>query len=178
MSNWTYKLLSQGGRILLVKSILMSLAVYWLSLARMPGTILNYIRRYIFNFLWGCSQGKHKYPLVDWFTISKPYALEGWNIKNPEWFSLALHTKSFWLVLNGVGLWSQIIKHKYLKNLPVDVWLKPHTFKVQGTSHMWNGFMRAMSWITRCLGWKTGNGKNIKVGIDPITRVSSDYTLP
>ena len=34
-----------------------------------------------------------------------------------------------------------------------------------------------MSWITRCLGWKTGNGKNIKVGIDPIAGVSSDYTL-
>ena len=35
-----------------------------------------------------------------------------------------------------------------------------------------------MSWITRCLGWKTGNGKNIKIGLDPIAGVSSDYTLP
>ena len=33
-----------------------------------------------------------------------------------------------------------------------------------------------MSRITRCLGWKTGNGKNIKVGLDPIAGVSSDYT--
>ena len=38
--------------------------------------------------------------------FSKAYALGGWNIKNLEWFSLALRTKSFWLVLNGVGLWS------------------------------------------------------------------------
>ena len=90
---------------------------------------------------------------------------------------MALRTKSFRLVLNGVGLWSQIIKHKYLKNLLADVWLRHHTFKVQGTSHMWNGFIRAMSWITRCLGWKNGNGKNIKLGIDPIARFSSDYTL-
>ena len=43
---------------------------------------------------------------------------------------------------------------------------------------MWNGFIRAMSWITRYLGWKIGNGKNIKVGIDPIAGVSSDFTLP
>ena len=35
-----------------------------------------------------------------------------------------------------------------------------------------------MSWITRCLGWKIGNGKNIKVGIDPIAGVSSEFTLP
>ena len=43
---------------------------------------------------------------------------------------------------------------------------------------MWNGFIRAVSWITRCLGWNTNNGKNIKVGIDPIAGFSSDYTLP
>ena len=43
---------------------------------------------------------------------------------------------------------------------------------------MWNGFIHAMSWITRCIEWKIGNGKNIKVGLDPIASVSSDYTLP
>ena len=62
--------------------------------------------------------------------------------------------------------------------MPVDVWLRHQSFKVQGTSHMWNGFIRAMSRITRCLGWKTSDGKLIKIGIDPIAGVSSDYTLP
>ena len=79
--------------------------------------------------------------------------------------------------MNGTWLWSQIIKNKYLKNLPVDVWLRQQSFKVHGTSHMWNGFIRAMSWITRCLGWKIGNGKHIKIGLDPLAGVSSDYTL-
>ena len=62
--------------------------------------------------------------------------------------------------------------------MPMDVWLRQQSFKVQGTSHMWNGFIRAMSWITRCLGRKIGNGKHIKIGLDPIAGVSSDYTLP
>ena len=65
LSNWTYKLLSLGGRLVLVKYVLMGLAVYWLSLARMPNTILTYIGRYIFNFLWGSTAGNHKYHLVD-----------------------------------------------------------------------------------------------------------------
>ena len=43
---------------------------------------------------------------------------------------------------------------------------------------MWNGFIWALSWITRCLGWKIGNGKHIKIGLDPIAGVTSDYTLP
>ena len=45
LNNWTYKLLSMGERLILVKLVLMSLAMYWLSLACMPNTILNYIRR-------------------------------------------------------------------------------------------------------------------------------------
>ena len=84
LSNWTYKLLSLDGRLVLVKSVLTSLAVYWLTLARMPSTILNYIMRYIFNFLWGSSQGKQRYHLFDWNSISRPYTLGGWNIKNLE----------------------------------------------------------------------------------------------
>ena len=158
LSNWTYKLLSLGGILVLVKSVLMGLAVYWLSLAWMPSTILTYIKCYIFKFVWGNTTRDHKYHLVDWLTISRPYELGGWNIKNIEWFSLALCSKSLWLVLNGDGFWSQIIKHKYLKNLPVDVWIRQQYFSVQGTSHMWNGFIIAISWITICLGWKTGNG--------------------
>ena len=43
---------------------------------------------------------------------------------------------------------------------------------------MWNGFIIAISWITICLGWKTGNDKSIKIGIDPIAGLTSDYILP
>ena len=35
-----------------------------------------------------------------------------------------------------------------------------------------------MTWITRQLGWKMGNGKNIKVGIDPTAGVSFVHVLP
>ena len=51
ISNWTHKLLSLGSRLILMKSVLMGLAVYWLTLARMLKTIMNYLRCSIFNFL-------------------------------------------------------------------------------------------------------------------------------
>ena len=51
ISNWTYILLSLGGRLIMVKSVLMGLAFYWFTLARMPKTIMKYLRRTIFNFL-------------------------------------------------------------------------------------------------------------------------------
>ena len=81
------------------------------------------------------------------------------------------------MVLNGEGIWSHIVKHKYLKNRPVDEWLHLQVFTIQGTSYIWNGFIREISWITRCLGWKVGNGRSIRIGVDPIDGLRSGYVL-
>ena len=84
-----------------------------------------------------------------------------WNIKNMEWFGMSLTLKSIWMVLNGSGTRSHIIGHKYLKNLYVDDWLRKQCFPVQGSSYFWNGFIRILSWITRQLDWKVGDGNKI-----------------
>ena len=85
--------------MILVKEVLMGLVVYWLTLARMPKSIMNFLRRAIFNFLWGKSNGHHRGHLVVWQQIFRPYDLGGWNILNLEWFSEALRLKCFWMVL-------------------------------------------------------------------------------
>ena len=155
--------------MILVKLVLMGLVVYWLSLAWIPKSILHCPRRSIFNFLWGNVGGNHKMHLVDWHTISRPYEFGGWNIKNLDWCSLSLILKSYCMVINGEGIQSHIIKHKYLKNRSVDDWLRLHNFTVQGYSYIWNGFIRSLTWITKYLGWKVGYGKRIRIGVDPMT---------
>ena len=95
--NWAYRLLSLGGRMILVRSVLLGLPVYWFSLAHIPKSILNCLRRCIFTFLWGSIGGKQKMHLVDWHTISKPHEYGGWNIKNLEWFGMSLRMKSLWM---------------------------------------------------------------------------------
>ena len=95
-----------------------------------------------------------------------------------DWFSFALRLKSLWLVLNGESYWSLIIKHKYLKDKSIAKWLRVQVFNIHGTSYIWNGFLRALSWITRCLGWKTRNSQSIKNRVHPIVGLSNDYVLP
>ena len=87
---WKYRLLSLGGRLILVNSVLMVLAVYWLSLARIPIYIITHLQLTIFNFLWGNNKGNHRAHLVDWQTLSRPYAFGGWNIKNLDWLAWLL----------------------------------------------------------------------------------------
>jgi hypothetical protein len=50
ISNWCHRWLTLGGKFILVKSVLESISVYWLSLAKIPKSILNMIRRRMFSF--------------------------------------------------------------------------------------------------------------------------------
>ena len=102
----------------------MSQRVYWFPLARIPKSITSRIRQCIFPFLWGSTDHKRMMHLVDWHTISRPYEYGWWNINTLEWFSISLRLKSLWTVLKGSGLWNKVIQEKYLKNIPIDGWLR------------------------------------------------------
>ena len=98
-----------------------------------------------FTFLSGGTPNKLKLNLVDWKSLSRPFSLGGWNIKNLDWFSTAPRLKSIWLILIGEGIWSHIVKFKYLRDWTIDAWIRNKKFKIQGTSYILNGFVRALS---------------------------------
>ena len=52
ISVWTNKLLSRGGRLVLIKSVLEGIPVYWNSIAVIPKGILDKIHRLSFKYLW------------------------------------------------------------------------------------------------------------------------------
>ena len=109
-----------GGRLILIRSILSGIPVYWFSLAKIPKTILNILRQRIFLFLWGNTTQKKCLHLVDWMALSRLYEYGGWNIKNLEWFRFSLRMKTCRMALNGEGIWSHIIRHNYLKDRYLD----------------------------------------------------------
>jgi hypothetical protein len=59
ISFWCNKWLSLGGRFILVNSVLQSLSVFWMSLEKIPSSILKLLRRLSFNFLWNGQNDKH-----------------------------------------------------------------------------------------------------------------------
>ena len=109
---WTHRWLSLGGRLVLVKSFLESIHVYRLSLAHVPKSILEGIRKYCAGFLW---QGKKKngFHLANWGLLSKSKSFGGWGLKDIRIFSRALQDS---------GLWGTIVIAKYLKNFSVFDW--------------------------------------------------------
>jgi hypothetical protein len=63
---WCNKWLSLGGRFVLVKAVLESQPVYWMSLELIPRSILNKIRKLMFDFLWSGNKTNQQFHLCRW----------------------------------------------------------------------------------------------------------------
>ena len=59
ISHWTFRLLSMGGRLVLIRAVHTSLAVYWMALVAIPKSILGKLKSLIFYFLMAL-RGKRK----------------------------------------------------------------------------------------------------------------------
>ena len=95
VDHWTNRMLSLGGRLVLIRSVLSSIPVYWLSLFPISVSILEKLRKIIFSFLWGSSSNKFKFHLIDWKLLARPINQGGWGIMHLPSFSLSLRMKSF-----------------------------------------------------------------------------------
>ena len=66
LSNWKVKTLSVGGRLTLLKSILGSIAIYFMSIFRTPITIKNTLEAITNKFFWGAEKDEKKLTLIKW----------------------------------------------------------------------------------------------------------------
>ncbi|GJV26369.1 hypothetical protein Tco_1379064 [Tanacetum coccineum] len=80
LSTWKASLLSIGGRLTLIKSVLGSLGIYYLSIFRAPESVLNDLERIRSNFFWGGNQDGKKMAWVKWSFILNSYDNGGLNI--------------------------------------------------------------------------------------------------
>lgn len=67
LSSWKRRYLSLGGRITLLKFVLSSIPIYYLSCFKCPKSVLRRIEKSQRNFLWNDAVEKRKYHLVNWF---------------------------------------------------------------------------------------------------------------
>jgi hypothetical protein len=84
---WVNRLLSRGGRLVLIKAFLESIPIYWNSIATIPKGILDHIRRISFHFLWAGHNSPGGTHLTSWNSITLPKDLGGWGLKNIHLFS-------------------------------------------------------------------------------------------
>lgn len=141
ISSWYNRYMSLGDRLILLNSVLSNLLVYWLTLAKVPVSILNSLGSLSFNFLWSGRDGKKGIHLTAWHHLSIPRKYGGWGIRNIHWTYRALHLKSIWRALTHSGLWGLLVRDKYLKGDSVISWLRGRSWKKAGVSNFWSGLL-------------------------------------
>jgi hypothetical protein len=168
INHWCNKWLTLGGRYVLIKAVLESLPVYWMTLAHISLSVLHKIHRLSFSFLWSGIKNKHRYHLCSWHTIAKPKQLGGWGLRNIFVFYRALAMNTLWRALMKPGIWHRVIKDKYYPHVPVVSWLRSAVGYTSYGSQSWKNILNTLPIILHWLAWKLGSGHSIIIGRDAI----------
>ena len=115
LASWKTKILSRAGRLTLIKSVLNSLPVYYLSMFKMPKSVALKIVRLQRRFFWGGScRDKFGSPMVNWSHIQLPKELGGLGVGNILHKNLILLFKWWWRFSDSNDmLWKRILTSVY-----------------------------------------------------------------
>ncbi|XP_058746294.1 uncharacterized protein LOC131619187 [Vicia villosa] len=112
--DWKVRLLSFGGRLTLLKSVLCSLSIFMLSFYNALKKVLMEISRLQSNFLWGGVGEKKKIHWVSWKSICLPIEKGGLCLRRICDFNFALLQKWRWRILGGSkDLWYRVFRARY-----------------------------------------------------------------
>ncbi|GJV72549.1 hypothetical protein Tco_1492544 [Tanacetum coccineum] len=117
LSSWKANLLSIEGRLTLIKVVLSSLGIYYLSIFKAPELILKALERYRATFFWGGSHDNKKIAWIKWSNVLSSFDKGGLNIDNLKAFNLALLQKWRWRMHSCPNsFWVKIIKFLHDKD--------------------------------------------------------------
>ena len=106
LSCWKGKLLSYGGRLTLINSVLTSMPMFPLSFLEIPVGVRKRLDFYRSHFFWQCDEIKRKYRLSRWDIICGPKEQGGLGIENMEVKNKGLLSKWLYkLSIEFEGMW-------------------------------------------------------------------------
>ncbi|KAL9682399.1 hypothetical protein QQ045_014196 [Rhodiola kirilowii] len=112
--SWRGANLSMAERLVLIKSALCSLPLYYASLYKIPISVAQEMEKIQRQFLWGGSEMCRKLHYVKWETVTKSKKCGGIGIQPLVEKNMALLTKWWWQLISGKGgLWRRMIVDKY-----------------------------------------------------------------
>jgi hypothetical protein len=116
LSSCKGKMLSTGGRVVLINSIVGSLSIFTLSFFEVPRKILKKLDYYRSRFFWQSGGHKKEYRLTRWDVICAPKDQGGLGILDLDLQNRCLLSKRLFKLINEDGMWQSILLKKYMRH--------------------------------------------------------------
>lgn len=113
--HWSARLLSYGGRLQLIKSVLFAVTNYWLQCFPLPQGVLHKIEAVCRSFLWSNSDTVTRKAPVAWEQVCAPTSQGGLQVIDLPLWSKACLLKLLWNLCNKEdSLWVKWIHAYYM----------------------------------------------------------------
>ncbi|WMV13941.1 hypothetical protein MTR67_007326 [Solanum verrucosum] len=151
---WHSRLLTYGGKYVLVCNVLQSMPIYLMSAMNPPKGVINQIQKIMAKFFWGkvgSLKGKH---WVAWDDLCLPKAEGGIGLRSLHTVADSLFAKLWWnFRTSSDSLWSHYMWNKYCK--------KQHPVIAQGTgiSHVWRKMIQIREEVEHNIWWQVKAGE-------------------
>ncbi|XP_016173257.1 uncharacterized protein LOC107615734 [Arachis ipaensis] len=110
LSLWKAKVLNKAGKLVLIKSVLNSLPVYYLSLFKMPKAIAEKLISLQRRFMWSSEEGRTGMALVRWEVVQAPKKLGELGVGDAMVRNTALLFKWWWrFAKEECPLWKKVV---------------------------------------------------------------------
>ena len=97
---WKGRHISFAGRVTLIKSVISVIPLYFISIFKIPQSVLNTIVKIQRDFLWGWGFEGRKIAWVKWEQMCKPKEEGRLGLKDMRFFNFALLGKWKWRLVN------------------------------------------------------------------------------
>ena len=169
LSSWKGKLLSLGGRLVLINSVLTNMVLYMISFFPLPKGVLHRLDYFRSRFFWQGDSEKKKYRLAKWDVVCRPKDHGGLGIHDLQVKNRALLGKWLFKLLTEDGVWQTLLRRKYVGSSA----LSQVSWK-SGDSHFWAGLMATKKFFFPYGSFSIKDGSEIRfwedtwLGITPL----------
>ncbi|KAK9987792.1 hypothetical protein SO802_028031 [Lithocarpus litseifolius] len=173
LSSWKEKLLSIGGREILIKVVVQAVPTYSMGCFLLPKGLCEEIEGMVRNFWWGQRNNESKMAWVGWSKMCKSKLEGGMGFQDLQAFNLAMLAKQGWRMLfNSSSLMTRMYKAKYFPNgdiLNASLGNQP--------SYAWKSIHKSLEVLKQGTGWRVGSGKKIHIWDDKWLPTPTTYKV-